>query len=88
MSCQSAAELLPKELLEQVQEYADGRTLYIPKKQENKKRWGENTDTKQFMASRNFQIRLDCQNGISIRQLAEKYFLSEKSIQRILKKDM
>lgn len=87
MSYQSAIELLPKELLEQVQEYVDGRVIYIPKKQENKKQWGENTDTKQFLASRNFQICLDFQNGIGIKQLAEKYFLSEKSIQRILKKD-
>lgn len=86
MSYQSAIELLPKELLEQVQEYVDGRVIYIPKKQENKRQWGENTDTKQFLASRNFQIRLDFQNGMSIKQLAEKYFLSEKSIQRILKK--
>lgn len=87
MSYQSAIELLPKELLEQVQEYVDGRVIYIPKKQENKRQWGENTDTKQFLASRNFQIRLDFQDGMSIKQLAEKYFLSEKSIQRILKKD-
>lgn len=87
MSYQSAIELLPKELLEQVQEYVDGRVIYIPKKQENKRQWGENTDTKQFLASRNFQIRLDFQNGMSIKQLAEKYFLSEKSVQRILKKD-
>lgn len=87
MSYQSAIELLPKELLEQVQEYVDGRVIYIPKKQENKRQWGENTDTKQFLAARNFQIRLDFQNGMSIKQLAEKYFLSEKSIQRILKKD-
>lgn len=87
MSCQNAIELLPKELLEQVQEYIDGRVIYIPKKQENKKQWGENTDTKQFLSSRNFQIRLDFRNGMSTRQLAEKYFLSQKSIQRILKKD-
>lgn len=87
MSCQNAIELLPKELLEQVQEFIDGRVIYIPKKQENKKQWGENTDTKQFLASRNFQIRLDFRNGMSTRQLADKYFLSQKSIQRILKKD-
>lgn len=87
MSCQNAIELLPKELLEQVQKYIDGRVIYIPKKPENKKQWGENTDTKQFLSSRNFQIRLDFRNGMSTRQLAEKYFLSQKSIQRILKKD-
>lgn len=87
MSCQSAIKLLPKELLEQVQEYVDGRVIYIPKKQENKSKWGENTDTKQVLASRNLQICLDYQKGMSIRQLSEKYYLSNKSIQRILKKD-
>lgn len=86
MSCQNAIKLLPKELLEQVQEYVDGRVIYIPKKQVNKKQWGENTDTKRFLATRNFQIHSDFQNGMSVRQLSEKYFLSEKSIQRILKK--
>lgn len=87
MSYKNAIKLLPKELLEQVQEYVEGRVIYIPKKQENKKQWGENTDTKRFLASRNFQIRSDFQNGMSVKQLSEKYFLSEKSIQRILKKD-
>lgn len=86
MSCQSGKNLLPKELLEQIQEYVDGRVIYIPKKREHKKHWGEGTDTKRLLTSRNNQICLDFQNGMSARQLSEKYFLSEKSIQRILKK--
>lgn len=60
-------------------------TIYIPKKSENRKHWGDNTDTKQFLVSRNCQICSDYQNGMSIKQLAEKYYLSEKSIQRIIK---
>ena len=48
---------------------------------------GENTDTKQFLSSRNQQIGLDFQNGMSIKQLSEKYYLSEKSIQRIIKQN-
>lgn len=86
MSYQNSIKLLPKELIEQIQEYVDGVVIYIPKKQSNKKHWGENTDTKQFLACRNFQIGLDWKNGMSITQLSEKYFLTEKSIQRILKK--
>ncbi|WP_343208874.1 CD3324 family protein [Anaerolentibacter hominis] len=85
MSYQNIVKVLPKELLEQVQEYVEGRVIYIPKKQEHKKSWGENTDTKQFLASRNVQIRQDFQNGMSVGKLSEKYFLSEKSIQRIVK---
>ena len=87
MSCQNSIDLLPKELLEQIQKYVDGKTIYIPKKSEHKKRWGDNTDTKQFLASRNCQICSDFQNGMSIRQLAEKYYLSEKTIQRIVKQN-
>lgn len=85
MSYRNSTDLLPKELLEQVQQYVDGCVIYIPKKQERKKRWGENTDTKQVLKSRNHQICIEAQNGMSIKQLSEKYFLSEKSIQRILR---
>ncbi|HCA3253752.1 TPA: hypothetical protein MOD39_000322 [Clostridioides difficile] len=80
MSYQNSIDLLPKELIEQVQEYIDGKVIYIPKKH-----WGENTNTKQVLASRNSQICINFQNGMSIKQLSEKYFLTEKSIQRILK---
>lgn len=51
MGCQNPIDLLPKELLEQIQKYVDGKTIYIPKKSENRKHWGDNTDTKQFLAS-------------------------------------
>ena len=87
MSCQNSIDLLPKELLEQIQKYVDGKTIYIPKKSENRKHWGDNTDTKQLLASRNCQISSDFQNGMNTRQLAEKYYLSEKSIQRIIKQN-
>lgn len=85
MSYKNSVDLLPKELIEQVQQYVEGKVIYIPKKQENKKRWGENTDTKRFLALRNSQICSDYKSGMSIQQLSEKYFLAEKSIQRILK---
>jgi len=81
------SNILPKELIEQIQKYVDGKVIYIPKKQINKKHWGENTDTKQVLASRNCQICLDRQNGMTIKQLSDKYFLTEKSIQRILRQE-
>ncbi len=87
MDYQNSTNLLPKELIEQIQKYVDGKVIYIPKKQINKKRWGENTDTKQVLSSRNCKICLDRQNGMSIKQLSEKYFLTEKSIQRILRQE-
>ena len=87
MDYQNSANLLPKELIEQIQKYVDGKVIYIPKKQINKKHRGENTDTKQVLASRNCQICLDRQNGMTIKQLSDKYFLTEKSIQRILRQE-
>lgn len=85
MGYQNPIDLLPKELLEQLQEYVEGQIIYIPKKKENRKLWGENTDTKQVLSSRNRQIYVDFQNGMDLGQLSEKYFLTEKSIQRIIK---
>lgn len=85
MSYQNAFYVLPKELLEKIQEYVEGRVIYIPKKQENKMHWGENTNTRQFLDARNHQIYMERQKGMSIKALSEKYFLSEKSIQRILR---
>lgn len=85
MGYQNSIDLLPKELLEQLQEYVEGQIIYIPKKKANRKLWGENTDTKQVLSSRNRQIYVDFQNGMDLGQLSEKYFLTEKSIQRIIK---
>ena len=64
MGCQNPIDLLPKELLEQIQKYVDGKTIYIPKKSENRKHWGDNTDTKQLLASRNCRICSDYQSGM------------------------
>lgn len=87
MGYQKPIHLLPKELIEQVQEYVDGQVIYIPKKKDNKKQWGENTDTKQILSTRNRQICLDFQSGMGVKQLSDQYFLTEKSIWRIIKQN-
>ncbi|MBQ8135033.1 MAG: hypothetical protein IJ192_11605 [Clostridia bacterium] len=84
MSYTKADRVLPEELIEMIQEYADGICLYIPKKKNSRRKWGENTDTLSEIAKRNDMICKDHQSGMSIEMLAEKYFLSEKSIQRII----
>lgn len=80
-----ATDVLPEELLHQIQEYIDGEILYIPRRSDLKKKWGDKTDTKEILATRNHNIYQEWQNGITISSLAKKYFLSEKSIQRILR---
>lgn len=85
MGYKKATNILPQELLEKIQEYVDGEYIYIPRKAESKKEWGTLTSTKQELRTRNMQIYKDYLDGASMNGLAEKYFLSLKSIQRIIR---
>ena len=87
MSYQKAEFVLPQELLALVQEYAQGQYLYIPKKAENHKEWGESTDTKRQIRQRDREIYRKYRSGSSASVLAEEYYLSIKSIHRILLKE-
>lgn len=79
-----ADEVLPMEIIELIQRYVDGESIYIPRKENQRKEWGSNTLIRQELKDRNNQIFKDYQNGYKVRDLSDKYFLSEKSIQRIL----
>lgn len=35
-----AWEILPKDIIKQIQQYIDGEVIYIPKLEENRKSWG------------------------------------------------
>lgn len=87
MSYIKAERILPQELLEIIQEYAQGQYLYIPKKIENRKEWGSNTDTKYQLRQRDEEIYQRYKEGTSAERLAVEYYLSIKSIQRILLKE-
>lgn len=84
MSYKKATHVLPKELLKKVQEYVDGECIYIPKTSGNKKKWGATTSTRQELKNRNEDIYRDYLAGEHMGDLAEKYYLSVKSIQRIV----
>lgn len=79
-----AEEILPAELVELLQEYVDGQTIYVPRKSD-KKGWGTVSGTKEKLAQRNERIYLEYLEGMKVEELAEKYYLSEKSIQRIIR---
>lgn len=84
MGYKRADSILPKEIVELIQQYVDGENIYIPKKDGHRRNWGENTDTKQMLDKRNTLIYRDFKTGMKTNELAEKYFLSIKSIQRII----
>lgn len=87
MSYKKAELILPRELLELLQEYAPGQYLYIPKKAEDHKEWGENTAIKKQLRERDEDIYHKYSSGTNATALAEEYYLSLKSIQRILLKE-
>lgn len=61
-----------------------GGYVYIPRKQENRKNWGEVSLANEEFRERNRDIFIKYRQGAGVKTLAEQYFLSEKSIQRIV----
>jgi Mor family transcriptional regulator len=86
MSYIKAADVLPEELLVLIQNYIDGGYIYIPRKECNRKDWGETTQSKNEISDRNTDIYNKYKEGVSLVVLSEMYYLSPKSIQRIVLK--
>ena len=84
MGYKKAAHVLPPELLEKIQEYVDGEFIYIPRTADNKKDWGTDTSTRRELQARNERIYSEYLSGVRMESLAEQYYLSLKSIQRIV----
>ena len=84
MGYKKATKVLQQHLLRAIQEYVDGEYLYIPRKEENRKHWGETAPNRVFRAARNTEMAARRKAGWSVAQLAERYFLSEKAVYKIL----
>ena len=82
-----ALDVLPAEVIEIIQKYVDGEYLYIPRKNENHKAWGEKSGIKTSLKIRNNEIYKKYLNGSTINELAKEYYLSEKSIRRIISQE-
>ncbi|MDE6601807.1 MAG: hypothetical protein K2K90_06535 [Lachnospiraceae bacterium] len=85
MSYKRADDILPENILEMLQAYVSGEAIYVPKKKECRKRWGSSTGVNEKLRIRNEQIFEQYQKGVSTRELALQYYLTQKSIQRILR---
>ena len=85
MGYRKAEEILPIEIIELIQQYVDGESIYIPRKPSHRQAWGTGTQIKQELLRRDKQIYDEHLAGSSTAELACKYYLSEKSIQRILR---
>lgn len=81
MSYINANIVLPKELIKEIQKYVNGINLYIPKVAESKSAC---SNYKLELFKRNQEIYEMFLQGERVSEIAAKYFLSEKSIYRIL----
>lgn len=84
MSYKKAAQILPDELVRQIQQYVDGEAIYIPRADERRRAWGDSTVTRRELRDRNESIYREYLGGATMAALAQRYFLSLKSIQRII----
>ena len=81
-----ADSLLPKELVKEIQKYAQGQLIYIPKEKRDRKKWGSDSGGRKLINERNNEICRHFRDGTPVDVLAVKYFLSAESIKRIVYK--
>nr|WP_312985883.1 helix-turn-helix domain-containing protein [Clostridioides sp.] len=80
----NAADVLPKELLNEILNYVNGELLYIPSSGE-KQKWGEKSGSRDYYKKRNSEIINQYKNGVSITDIAKKFSLSYDSVRKIVK---
>lgn len=77
------SEVFPARLLKEIQEYADGTLVYIPKKT-SRAGWGSISGARQLIDRRNSKMTDLFESGVSIADLAEQYHLSEDTVRKIV----
>ncbi len=87
MKYEKAQNILPKDVIKLIQKYIDGSYLYIPRKHDNRKAWGENSGVKDSLKERNKEIFDRYNQGMSVKELANQYYLTEHSIRRIIRQE-
>lgn len=83
MSYKNGKDILPEEVLSQIQRYFSGGIIYIPSP-DKPKEWGTETGIKEQLRKRNFEIKAKKDQGYSIEELMMEYHLSYDSIKRIV----
>ena len=84
MSYLNANELLPPELLKELQSYVQGALVYVPRQEARRLDWGEASGAREAFDSRNAAIREAKASGRRIDDLADEYGLSPGGIRKIL----
>lgn len=80
----NANAIFPDMLVEELQKYVQAGYIYIPAKDEQHKSWGELSGYRKELAKRNAIIIMEYKNGVSMAELADRYFLSVSAIRKII----
>ena len=79
-------DVLPKQLLEQLQHYVQGNLLNVQRKENSRAGYATLNGTRAMIRNRNREICRRYDEGATIQELMERYHLSEDSIRKILNK--
>ncbi len=79
-----AIDILPEDLLKEVQKYIHGELIYIPKPKGARKGWGECSGSRISLNNRNAEIRENFRKGYTIDQLCDKFYLSFDRVKKIV----
>ena len=84
MKYRNASEILPDELLKELQKYVPGEILYVPSAK-GRKKWGAETGAQRFYEQRNEEIRHKYFHlKVPMDALCEEYSLSDETVRKIL----
>lgn len=78
----NAREVLPENLIKEIQKYVKGKHIYIP--QTERQTWGESTGIRKELEQRNEEIVRRYESGVGISQLAQLFNLSEDRVRGII----
>lgn len=84
MSYIKAEDVLPMDLIKTIQQFVDGKAIYIPSLQ--KKAWGSEKNSLEILLKRNLQIFEAYLAGKPVKLLAEEHSLSVKTVQKIIRR--
>nr|WP_226890212.1 CD3324 family protein [Paraclostridium dentum] len=82
----NAKNILPQDLLQQIQQYIQGDVIYIPIDNNEKIPWGRKNGAREAIYTINKSIFKLYKQGYSIDEIVNIYNLSESSIRKIISK--
>ena len=85
MNYKNARGVLPDALIEEIQKYVDGASIYIPAKTEAKKtEWGHRNGAKRHYALRNAEICALFERKVPVSEISDRYCLSSDTVRKII----